>query len=195
MIKKVITFTSVSALIGAGVAAVISKKTRPTVDEAEYQSTLSDLRQFNSSLQREIVRSHRDARDVCIAVVNVNGLSLKKDKEWYREVESRFADTVRGSDLLASNDTGEFYLLFPEAGLDEGYEAIERMQETLPSTLSLAAGIAAWDHCETASELVSRAVASMQGEANTSRAKIAVAETPTAKVNDEQEQNVKSSNQ
>jgi len=110
--------------------------------------------------------------------MTINTSEKKSDPEKYSKIEKNFALAVRGSDLLARNDNGEFFVLFPEAGLDEGYEAVERLQETLPPTASLAAGLAVWDHCETAAELVSRAVASMQGEDKASRAKIAVSETP-----------------
>jgi hypothetical protein len=179
MLKKVVTFTSIvgAALAASGVAYYVAGKQKSTSAPAQ-QPTLTGLREWNSTLAREIVRSHRDARDVCIAVLTINGVNKDFDVELYNEIEQNFAKTVRGSDLLAGNDTGEFFVLFPEAGLDEGYEAVERLQETLPPTVSLAAGIAVWDHCETAAELVARTVASMQGEQKSSRGKIAVSETP-----------------
>jgi|GEM_PF-5819488 len=167
-------------LAGAAIAAATIyrfKRSQPETNVGS-SSSFTGLREWNSSLQREIVRSHRDARDVCIAVLTINTAEKKSDPEKYRMIEKKFALAVRGSDLLARNDDGEFFVLFPEAGLDEGYEAVERLQETLPPTASLAAGLAVWDHCETAAELVSRAVASMQGEDKASRAKIAVSETP-----------------
>lgn len=178
MLKKIATLSFATACVGAGAAAYLwwKKEDQPQVSGSE--ATLTGLREWNSNLQREIVRSHRDARDVCIAVLTINGVNKTFDVEMFAEIEKNFAHTVRGSDLLAGNDTGEFFVLFPEAGLDEGYEAVERLQETLPPTISLAAGIAVWDHCETAAELVSRAVTSMQGEGNTSRGKIVVSETP-----------------
>ena len=170
-----------ACLFGACATAALlihnSKRQSNPVNQSG-NSMYTGLREWNSSLQREIVRSHRDARDVCIAVLTINSSQKKSDPDKYSEIEKRFASAVRGSDLLARNDDGEFYVLFPEAGLDEGYEAVERLQETLPPTASLAAGIGVWDHCETAAELVSRAVASMQGEDKASRAKIAISETP-----------------
>jgi len=162
--------------LGAWVA--MQRKKNQVSSNVGSSSSFTGLREWNSSLQREIVRSHRDARDVCIAVMTINTSEKKSDPEKYSKIEKNFALAVRGSDLLARNDNGEFFVLFPEAGLDEGYEAVERLQETLPPTASLAAGLAVWDHCETAAELVSRAVASMQGEDKASRAKIAVSETP-----------------
>ncbi len=179
MLKKLVTFSAETvAIASAGAAAFVWMKKRGAQSLIPAETTLTGLREWNSSLQREIVRSHRDARDVCIAILTINGVNKKFDIEIYSEIERRFAQTVRGSDLLAGNETGEFFVLFPEAGLDEGYEAVERLQETLPPTTSLAAGIAVWDHCETAAELVARTVNSMQGEQKTSRAKIAVSETP-----------------
>lgn len=178
MLKKIVTLGATTTAIAASVFSVVlwKKKQTQTYDEIA-QATLTGLREWNSSLQREIVRSHRDARDVCIAIITINGVA-KTDPEVFSEIEKGFAHTVRGSDLLARNDSGEFFVLFPEAGLDEGFEAVERLQETLPPTVSLAAGIAVWDHCETAAELVSRTVASMQGEQKSTRGKIAVSETP-----------------
>ncbi len=175
-------FSGLSIIVlatAAFVAWALSKtKRNPAATITSSTSSFTGLREWNSSLQREIVRSHRDARDVCIAVLTINTSEKKSDPEKYSLIEKKFALAVRGSDLLARNDDGEFFVLFPEAGLDEGYEAVERLQETLPPTASLAAGLAVWDHCETAAELVSRAVASMQGEDKASRAKIAVSETP-----------------
>jgi hypothetical protein len=176
MLKKIL---GLSIGVIGGAASYLWWQNRSTKSYvATAESTLTGLREWNSSLQREIVRSHRDARDVCIAVCTINGVKKDKDSELFREVELGFAHAVRGSDLLARNDNGEFFVLFPEAGLDEGYEAVERLQDALPPTASLAAGIAVWDHCETAAELVARAVASMQGEDKASRAKINVSETP-----------------
>ncbi|HMS24628.1 MAG TPA: hypothetical protein PKB15_02905 [Acidimicrobiia bacterium] len=176
MLKKL--FVAGSGVAVAVCAVVLFKKKQNQSFNAIVESTYTDLREWNSSLQREIVRSHRDARDVCIAVLRINDSAKKENSDTFSEIEKNFINAVRGSDLLAHSDNGEFYMLFPEAGLDEGYEAVERLQETLPPTASLAAGIAVWDHCETAAELVARTVASMQGEERTSRAKIAVAETP-----------------
>ena len=179
MLKKIVVLGSATVAVGAACAAVVLwKKKQNESLNAIVESTYTGLREWNSSLQREIVRSHRDARDVCIAVLTINSAAKKSDPAAYTEIEKNFAHAVRGSDLLARNDNGEFFVLFPEAGLDEGYEAVERLQETLPPTASLAAGIAVWDHCETAAELVSRAVGSMQGEDKGSRAKINVSETP-----------------
>ena len=179
MLRKLVVVSSAAvAIAGAVGAVVLFKKKQSATFNAVVDSTYTGLREWNSSLQREIVRSHRDARDVCIAILTINSSEKKSDPKAYSEIEKNFAHAVRGSDLLARNDDGEFFVLFPEAGLDEGYEAVERLQETLPPTASLAAGIAVWDHCETAAELVSRTVASMQGEDKATRAKIAVSETP-----------------
>jgi hypothetical protein len=142
------------------------------------QGTVSGLREWNSALSREIVRSHRDARDVCIAVVNVQSSVKTKDDSWLREVETEFIKSVRGSDLLSHDDKGEFYLLFPEAGLDEGYEAIERMKGCLPDNTMINASVAVWDHCETASELVARSIKALSADQNTASAKIVVSEAP-----------------
>lgn len=176
MSKKILGFGLVAAVGVAGAVFYFKKKQSDTID-AVLDSTYTGLREWNSSLQREVVRSHRDARDVCIAVLTVNGIK-KNDVDSIKEVEKHFALAVRGSDLLARNDSGEFFVLFPEAGLDEGYEAVERLQEALPPTTSIAAGIAVWDHCETAAELVARAVNSLQGDKKAARAKISISETP-----------------
>ncbi len=179
MLKSVSKLVLGAAAVAAGGVLLYTKLKSSEDSEQKFKpSTLTGLREWNSCLQREIVRSHRDARDVCIAALTIKGVNKQFDVEMYNDIENNFARTVRGSDLLAGNDTGEFFVLFPEAGLDEGYEAIERLQETLPPTTSLAAGLAVWDHCETAAELVARAVASMKGQDKTSRAKIGVAETP-----------------
>jgi hypothetical protein len=179
MLKKLVVLSSSLVAVGAGCASVFLLKRKQTqLSNAIIESTYTGLREWNSSLQREIVLSHRDARDVCIAVLTINGANKKTDPLAFAEIEKNFAHAVRGSDLLARNDNGEFFVLFPEAGLDEGYEAVERLQETLPPTASLAAGIAVWDHCETAAELVARTVNSMQGDDKATRAKIVVSETP-----------------
>ncbi|MFN8016090.1 MAG: hypothetical protein U0R17_05745 [Acidimicrobiia bacterium] len=174
---KSVLFVSSIAALAAGIAYYL-RKSNDRVAAQAVDSTFTGLREWNSSLQREIVRSHRDARDVCIAVMTINTSEKKSDPQAYAKIEKDFALAVRGSDLIARNEDGEFFVLFPESGLDEGYEAVERLQESLPPTASLAAGIAVWDHCETAAELVSRAVGSMQGEDKASRAKISVSETP-----------------
>jgi len=179
MFKKFVVLSSSVLAVGAGCASIfLFKRKQNQASNAIVESSYTGLREWNSSLQREIVRSHRDARDVCIAVLTINGTNKKSNLAAFSEIEKSFAHAVRGSDLLARNDDGEFFVLFPEAGLDEGYEAVERLQEELPPTASLAAGIAVWDHCETAAELVARTVGSMQGEEKSSRAKIAVSETP-----------------
>ena len=177
MMKKSVLF-GVLGLAVAALAVAIKSKRKSVSSITDVASSLTGLREWNSTLQREIVRSHRDARDVCIAVLTINSLEKISDPEKYSSIEENFTKAVRGSDLMSRNTKGEFFILFPEAGLDEGYEAVERLQETLPPTASLAAGLAVWDHCEAAAELVSRAVASMQGEDKASRAKIAISETP-----------------
>ena len=86
---------------------------------------------------------------------------------------------MRGSDLLSHDEAGEFYLLFPEAGLDEGYEAIERMKESLPGNTVINASVAVWDHCETAAELVSRCINALQSEKKNVSSNIVVSEPST----------------
>ena len=169
------------ATAGAFAAALAWQKNREA-SGASYNSdasTVSGLREWNSALTREIVRSHRDARDVCIAVVNVEPTIKVARDEWLREVETEFAKSVRGSDLLSHDEQGEFYLLFPEAGLDEGYEAIERMKESLPENTSVNASVAVWDHCETAAELVSRSIKALQAEKKNVKSNIVVSEAPS----------------
>ena len=144
----------------------------------ELVSSVSGLREWNSALSREIVRSHRDARDVCVAVVSVESSVERINSEWLRDVEVEIVKSVRGSDLLAHNSNGEFYLLFPEAGLDEGYEAIERMKGSLPQDTIINASVAVWDHCETASELMSRSINTLQSEKKNVSSKIIVSEAP-----------------
>ncbi len=179
MLKKFLVITTSAVAVGSAcAAALLLYRKKSNAYNAVVESTYTGLREWNSSLQREIVRSHRDARDVCIGVLTLNGEAKKSNPEAFSKAEKAFAHAVRGSDLLARNDDGEFFVLFPEAGLDEGYEAVERLQEALPPSASLTAGIAVWDHCETAAELVARAVASMQGEDKASQGKISVSETP-----------------
>lgn len=174
MRKKIVALGT--CVLAAG-GAVLAYKKFNTKSSAVTTNAIASLKEFNGALQREIVRSHRDARDVCIATIAVNGLNTEGSPSTYDVVEKSFIAAVRGSDMLAGNGENEFYLLFPEAGLDEGYEAVERLQESLPATCSLAAGIAVWDHCETAAELVSRCVASMNGEDKATRGKISVSES------------------
>lgn len=179
--KKFITGSIKTGIAAAGViaAALAWQKSKQSAEASTSESdltTVTGLREWNSALTREIVRSHRDARDVCIAVVNVEPTIKIARDEWLREVESEFAKSVRGSDLLSHDDQGEFYLLFPEAGLDEGYEAIERMKESLPENTSVNASVAVWDHCETAAELVSRSIKALQAEKKNVKSNIVVSE-------------------
>ena len=179
--KKFITGSIKTGIAAAGViaAALAWQKSKQSAEASTSESdltTVTGLREWNSALTREIVRSHRDARDVCIAVVNVESAVKVSGDEWLREVESEFAKSVRGSDLLSHDDQGEFYLLFPEAGLDEGYEAIERMKESLPENTSVNASVAVWDHCETAAELVSRSIKALQAEKKNVKSNIVVSE-------------------
>lgn len=182
--KKFITGSIKTGIAAAGVVAAAlawqkSKQVAETTNEQNELTTVTGLREWNSALTREIVRSHRDARDVCIAVVNVEPTIKIARDEWLREVETEFAKSVRGSDLLSHDEQGEFYLLFPEAGLDEGYEAIERMKESLPENTSVNASVAVWDHCETAAELVSRSIKALQAEKKNVKSNIVVSEAPS----------------
>lgn len=168
--------------LGLFAAVFVWKKNTSSQETSVSQNeagTVAGLREWNSALSREIVRSHRDARDVCIAVVSVESSVKTYDDNWLREVEEEFVKSVRGSDLLSHDEQGEFYLLFPEAGLDEGYEAIERMKETLPENTIINASVAVWDHCETAAELVSRSINALQAEKKNVASKIIVSEAQT----------------
>ena len=118
---------------------------------------------FVDQLDTEILRAQRTGRDFSVGMVDIDHFKLINDT-WGHQTGDRvlkvFAERLklllREVDIVARYGGEEFIILFPEAALQEAWQALERVRENFASdplevegrqiSLTISGGLAPWHH-------------------------------------------------
>lgn len=118
---------------------------------------------FVHQLDAEMLRAQRSGRDFTVGMVDIDHFKLINDT-WGHQTGDRvlkvFADRLkfllREVDIVARYGGEEFIILFPETGLQEAWQALERVREAFAAEpleldgrqipLTISGGLAPWHH-------------------------------------------------
>ncbi|HEU6446729.1 MAG TPA: GGDEF domain-containing protein [Gaiellaceae bacterium] len=129
---------------------------------------LPNRRAWEEELPRELARAARDARPVCVAMLDLDRFKRFNDDRGHqagdrllKETASVWASELRASDMLARYGGEEFALLLPGCTIEGARSLVQRLRAAMPDGETVSAGIACWDETESAEEFVGRADAAL----------------------------------
>jgi diguanylate cyclase (GGDEF)-like protein len=125
---------------------------------------LPNRRAWEEELPRELERAARDARPVCVAMLDLDRFKRFNDDRGHqagdrllKQAAAAWSSQLRSSDMLARYGGEEFSLLLPGCALADAKALVQRLRLAMPDGETVSAGIACWDETEDADELVGRA--------------------------------------
>jgi diguanylate cyclase (GGDEF)-like protein len=166
-----------AAVVGVVVHELVCEtRTRAVRVEAASSSdeltSLPSRAAWDERLPQELKRAQREAWQVSVALLVLDGLDELRMREGDAGVERVLRDTafawaqqLRGTDLLARYDGDAFAAAFPGCSLGAASQLAERLRE-LAEGVTVSGGIACWDGAESADTLTARvagAVADSRG--------------------------------
>lgn len=147
-----------------------------TQARTDVLTELPNRRALAEELLREMERAERRNFDLCLALVDLDHFKRFNDRHGHgegdrllHEAGRAWRDGLRASDFLARYGGEEFIVLLPDCSLDSALLVIERLRAQTPGDQTCSAGIALWDHRESASELIERADGALYGAKSAGR--------------------------
>lgn len=127
---------------------------------------LPNRRSLDELLPREMARARarRAESSLCLAIVDIDHFKAYNDAHGHlagdavlRECAIAWDSQLRGADSIFRFGGEEFLVVFPDCGIEEAAEVLERLRAATPGDQTCSAGLARWDFAETGESLVSRA--------------------------------------
>lgn len=125
---------------------------------------LPNRRAWEEELPREMARAHRDSRELCVVMIDLDRFKLFNDRHGHqagdrllKQAASAWAQELRATDVLARYGGEEFALALPGGRPEDDAALVERLRGVTPDGQTCSAGMARWDGEETATQLVGRA--------------------------------------
>ncbi|MGH2953058.1 MAG: diguanylate cyclase [Solirubrobacterales bacterium] len=159
-------------LLGAEAAVAIGRA--DILGHLEHMARTDDLtglpnrRYWEEQLPKELARSWREERPVCVAMLDLDRFKDYNDRRGHqsgdrllREAAARWRAALRPYDVVARYGGEEFALILPGCAMHQAYALVERLRAQTPERESCSAGIAEWDGHEAAEALVGRADAAL----------------------------------
>ncbi|MFL5894160.1 MAG: GGDEF domain-containing protein [Thermoleophilaceae bacterium] len=162
------------------IADLIATEAAVTLERVELLSRLESIartddltglpnrRAWEEELPREVLRSRRDRRPLCVAMVDLDHFKRYNDERGHpagdrllKQAAAAWNDALRGTDILARYGGEEFALALPSCPPDEAMVVVERLRAATPEGETCSAGIASWDGDESAGSLLARADAAL----------------------------------
>lgn len=167
--KGAVIWIIVAILVGVTVQTFVRELRERAVrlEEAsrmDFVTGLRNRRAWEEDLPRELARSRRDGRPVCVAMIDLDGFKAFNDGEGHqagdrllKQCAAAWSSKLRATDLMARFGGDEFGVVFSGCALEDALMLIERLQRVMPPGQTVSAGVACWDDLETAESLVARA--------------------------------------
>jgi diguanylate cyclase (GGDEF)-like protein len=125
---------------------------------------LPNRRAWDEELPRELLRSARAARPLCVAMLDLDHFKAFNDERGHqagdrflKQAAAAWGVELRGTDFLARYGGEEFALALPGCTPEQAMEVVERMRAATPEGETCSVGIACWDGDEEAASLLGRA--------------------------------------
>jgi diguanylate cyclase (GGDEF)-like protein len=148
----------VTGLVVGGLADQIRRLAR-----LDALTELPNRRVFEETLVAEARRTARRSGQLSVAIIDLDRFKHVNDAHGHQagdrllaSVAAAWRDELRDFEMLARYGGDEFALLFPEAGRDGAFQALERLRRATPD-VEFSAGIATWDRMEPLDRLMGRA--------------------------------------
>lgn len=146
---------------------------------------IANRRAFDDALRREIAAAKRTGEPLCVAVVDIDHFKGFNDDHGHlagnlvlRQAASSWDAALRTEDLLARFGGEEFLCLFRRCGLEEALPVVERLRAATPGTVTVSAGVAAWEPGESPEALFGRADTALYQAKRDGRDRACVAPKP-----------------
>jgi diguanylate cyclase (GGDEF)-like protein len=125
---------------------------------------VANRRGWDERVTMELGRAQRSGESLCVALVDLDKLKLVNDNEGHAAGDrllvasaQAWSLAIRDVDLIARLGGDEFAVLLPACEQAAAGEVVERMRAATPNHHPFSAGIATWDHVQSATKLVGRA--------------------------------------
>jgi diguanylate cyclase (GGDEF)-like protein len=144
----------------------VERQTDGWVDLATHDplTGVANRRGWDQRVAVELRRAQRSGESLCIALIDLDKLKLINDNEGHAAGDRLLVGSaqawslaIRDVDLLARLGGDEFAVLLPACEQPAAREVVERMRAATPNHHAFSAGIATWDHVQSATKLVGRA--------------------------------------
>jgi diguanylate cyclase (GGDEF)-like protein len=129
---------------------------------------LPNRRAWEEELPRELLRSERERRPLCVAMIDLDHFKEFNDERGHqagdrflKQAAAEWVQELRGSDFLARYGGEEFALALPGCTPEMAMDVVERMRAATPDGETCSVGIACWDDLEDAATLIGRADAAL----------------------------------
>jgi diguanylate cyclase (GGDEF)-like protein len=125
---------------------------------------LPNRRAWEEELPRELLRSEREERPLCVAMIDLDHFKEFNDERGHqagdrflKQAAAAWGEELRGTDFLARYGGEEFALALPGCTPEEATEVVERLRAATPEAETCSIGVACWDGQEEAPSLLGRA--------------------------------------
>jgi diguanylate cyclase (GGDEF)-like protein len=129
---------------------------------------LPNRRHWEQELPRELARSGREQRPICVAMLDLDHFKQYNDRRGHqagdrllREAAASWRLALRPYDMLARYGGEEFSVILPGCTIEDALALVERLRAGTPEGESCSAGLAEWNGNEPAEALVGRADAAL----------------------------------
>jgi diguanylate cyclase (GGDEF)-like protein len=129
---------------------------------------LPNRRAWEEELPRELLRSKRESRTLCVAMLDLDHFKAFNDERGHqagdrflKQAAAAWGTELRGTDFLARYGGEEFALALPGCTPEQAKDVAERMRAATPENETCSIGIACWDGDEEAASLLGRADAAL----------------------------------
>jgi diguanylate cyclase (GGDEF)-like protein/PAS domain S-box-containing protein len=146
---------------------------------------LPNRRAWEEALPRELARSWREDRPLCVAMIDLDHFKSYNDARGHlagdrllKQAAGAWRTALRPYDVLARYGGEEFALIVPACGLDAAADLVERLRAVTPEGQSCSAGVAEWDRDEQPESLVARADSALYEAKRSGRDRIVAASVP-----------------
>jgi diguanylate cyclase (GGDEF)-like protein len=129
---------------------------------------LPNRRAWDEELPRELLRSKREQRPLCVAMIDLDNFKGYNDDHGHqagdrflKQAAAAWGVELRGTDFLARYGGEEFALALPGCTPEQAMEVAERVRAATPDDETCSIGIASWDGIEEPPSLLGRADAAL----------------------------------
>jgi diguanylate cyclase (GGDEF)-like protein len=136
---------------------------------------LRNRRAWEEELPRELARTRRDERPLCVAMLDLDHFKAYNDEHGHQAGDrllkqaAAWSARLRMTDLMARYGGEEFSVALPDTDLEHAVELAERLRDATPGGQRCSVGIAVWDGSESPESLVGRADAALYDAKRTGR--------------------------
>ncbi len=125
---------------------------------------LANRRRLEQELTRELLRARREKTPLCLAVLDLDDLKGHNDAHGHaagdrllKQVASKWAEALRGTDLVARIGGDEFAVVLPDCTPAMAERLMSTLCDEVSPACTWSAGAACWDGRESGDELLARA--------------------------------------